>query len=547
MRGVAYRFENSGYIDNVAGSQSGGPALDAAIAQGGVARNHDDAGADEYTGFRLTTLWRPIDTLDVTLAYMTQDVDQDGQPEVNLNLANDYQQVRLGVGTDGADRESLSNDVDITSLVLNYELDWGTVTSASSWIDYQSASDSDLSVIGSPIHNVGDREIDRFTQELRLASQLDGPFQFVAGFYYEDSESDRLQTWMWSGNDPSLNPLPPGANFFNIPDTEDTEQTAFFGELSYELLEGLTATVGARHFDYDRTTRSGFSQFAASAPLDTTVEASEKDTIYKANLSYTLNDDVLIYGQWAEGFRLGRGLPDPNPDTLCDPDDNGIIDELGISRPTKLESDTTENFELGVKSSFSDNRVSLNAAVYRVKWDGIPVLVTPFPLCSVQLNAGKATSEGIELEVQAALAENFQLNASASYSEATLDETSSVGQKGDNLPGSADFNISLGIEYSFTLAERPSFARVDYSYFSEYFSTTAEDKVDPSIPASGGFGQFNLKTGMTFDKFDVDVFVNNATNEDGFTWVESVIATLGSSRAYQIRPRTVGLNVAYRF
>ena len=548
VRGVVYRFDNSGYVDNVAGSQSGGPALDAAIAAGGVARDHGDAGSDEYTGFRLAALWQPVDVLDITLTYIQQEVEQDGQPEVNLNLSGDYQQTRLGVGANGVDRESLSNDIDIASLVANYDLGWGTVTSASSWIDYESSSESDLSIIGSPVYNAGNREIDRFTQELRLASQLDGPFQFVAGFYYEDGESDWLQTWLWSGSDPSLNPLPPGSNFFNIPDVDEIEQKAFFGELSYEILEGLTATIGARHFDYDRTTSTGFTQFEPSAPLDTIGKTSEKDTIYKANISYALNDDMLVYGQWAEGFRLGKGLPNPSPDTVCDPDNNGIIDELGITRPTKLESDTSENFELGVKSSFAENRISLNAAVYRIKWDGIPVLVTPFPLCSIQLNAGKATSEGVELEVEAALAENLRINASASYSEATLDDdTPSVGSKGDNLPGSADFNISVGLEYRFTLAEYPGFARVDYSYLSEYFSSTAEDKIDPTIQGSGDFGQLNLKTGLTINDFDVDIFVNNATNEDGFTWVESVLPAFGTARGYQIRPRTVGLNIAYRF
>ena len=190
----------------------------------------------------------------------------------------------------------------------------------------------------------------------------------------------------------------------------------------------------------------------------------------------------MVYGQWSEGFRLGTGQA-PNNVSLCG----------DILAPSQIDSDTTENFEVGVKSSFADRRITVNAAVYRINWEGMPLFITPVPGCSFQVNAAESKSEGVEIEVQAILTESLQLDVSASYGEATLTEDSgAIGDKGDDLPGSADFNMSLGLEYGFALAEYPSFVRFDYNYQSEYYGNT-----DGSGQAAGGFGQLNLKAGMT--------------------------------------------------
>ena len=264
---------------------------------------------------------------------------------------------------------------------------------------------------------------------------------------------------------------------------------------------------------------------------------TDKGQLYKANLSYTPNDDLLFYTQWSEGFRPGRALGDLPACTA-----------LGITAPEKLGPDTTENIELGFKSSFADNRVTLNAALYRINWKDIPVTVDLAPFCSPRFNAGEAKSEGIEIELQAQLSESLRIDLSTSYGETTLVGDSSIGNDGDDLPGSSDFNISIGTQYDFTLADRSSFVRVDYSYISEYFSTIQGPQSPNISTPSGGFGQIHLKAGMDFDPVSVDIFVNNLTNDDGITWVENVAVTTGAdSTGYRIRPRTIGLNLRYEF
>ena len=220
---------------------------------------------------------------------------------------------------------------------------------------------------------------------------------------------------------------------------------------------------------------------------------------------------------------------------------------MGFAVPDGIDSDTTENFEFGIKTSLVDDRVSINAAIYRINWEGIPVRFA-LPSCntSVTLNAGESRSEGIELEMQARLLESLSLSLSASYGESTLaEDAENIGKKGDNLPASPDFSFSAGLEYGFDLAGHASFVRVDYAYISEYYFRT---EVAPGDRPAGDYDQIHFKAGMAFDQFDVDLFVNNLTNADDLTWVEEVNNRFnGTNRVYRLRPRTIGLNVAYKF
>ena len=532
VRVVAYQFDNSGFIDNVAASQ---PTLQNTLAEavGGVIQDRNDVGNDEYTGFRITTLWQPTEDLDITLMHLQQDIEQDGTPEVNLNAAGEYQQNRVNTGLAGSRYEFLNNEVEITNLVINYDLGWGSITSSTSQLDYNAELDTDFSqLFFSAYYSDAETDTENFIQELRLSSSLEGDLQFLVGFYYEDKEENIDNSIAWSGasSDPAA-----GVILFPLLRTETFEQKAFFGELSYDISDQLTATVGVRHFDYEI---GGIESFN-SADFGPIPSADETGQSYKALLAYTPNEDMMIYGQWAEGFRPGKGLA---PNFACA--------ALGINDiPTQLDSDTTENVEFGFKSSWADNRFVFNAALYRVNWDDIPVAVnlgsSGALSCVVDLNAGKAVAEGVELEFQGRVTENLHVDLSASYGETTLSGDSSRGSDGDNLPGSSDFNATLGIQYDFSLANNSSFARIDYAYISEYFSVIGSGA--GQTPA-GGFGQLNLKVGAQFDQVSADIFVDNLTNNDGLTWVETAFAgASGVARANQIRPRTIGLNLRYQF
>ena len=524
--------------------------LSGAVTAGGVTNDGRDVGADKYTGFRLTTLWQPSDELAITLGYTQQDIEQEGFPEVNINLAGDYQQARLGVGSDGSQNEFLGNDIGITNLLVEYDLGWGDLHSSSSWIDYDSTNTADfselLAVFGlsAPLYVHGIQNTEVFTEELRLTSRFDGNIQFLIGFYYEDIDTDKSAPISWSGI--------PNSNVFETQqlNTNSTEQKALFGEVSFQVTDTLLATVGGRYFEYDQSTlfTGSGDVFYGPVPVVSSTQNSDSSQNYKVNLTYTPNEDLMFYGQWSEGFRLGAAkLP---LISTCDTNQDGLID--GLELPSKeVDPDELESFELGFKGSFADNRITFNAALYYIDWQGIPVTIAAPCGVAFPFNAGKSKSEGIELELKTHLTDNLRVDLSAAYGEATLTEdipnVISFGAKGDNLPGSSDYNISIGAEYSFNLAGVDSFVRGDYSYVGEYFNSFDEDKLDPNEQASGGYGQLNLKAGFNFDQLSVDIFVNNLTNANEYTWVESFLGDFGFNRAYRLRPRTIGLNLGYTF
>jgi outer membrane receptor protein involved in Fe transport len=367
VRGVVYRFENSGYIENVAASQPS-TTITNSVALGGIAEDRDDIGNDEYTGFRLAALWRPSDELDITLTYLEQEIEQDGKPQVNLNLANDFQQRRLNTGVGGTSYEFVANDIDITSLVVNYDLGWAGVTSASSWLDYTTDLEEDWNHIrDAPYFAQTTRSAQIFVEELRLATTFEGPAQFVAGYYYEDKDDGGRNEVLWSG-DPVLDPGPYLVTFGDLSE----KQWAVFGELTYQISEQWSAMFGGRHYDYDRSEVSSlFLPLFGIADIDDKGEKKASGETYKANLSWEPSDDTLIYAQWSEGFRLG--LINVPPNAACDADNDGRLDDVDFAVPDGIDSDTTENFELGFKTALANNRIRLNAALYHIDWEGIPV------------------------------------------------------------------------------------------------------------------------------------------------------------------------------
>ncbi len=564
IRAVAYKYNNSGYIESVtASSDQIDAGVAAAVAQGGVAREDDEVAGDDYLGYRISALWQASENLDITLSHIRQDIDQDGFPEVNLNLPGKFQQARIHVGQNGLITENLSQEFEATNLVINYDAGWGTFTSSTAAIQADTAAPEDVSfVLFIPVEQVVKNKIDHFVQELRFSSDFDGPFQVLAGMYIEDIDTDMDSALNWTGNDPAAEanvlaawPLPadapPGFAWSDwtapIGLIETTEQKAFFAEFAWEFTDQLALTVGGRHFDYEQKSelitgaQNVFSQNYLE--LRNATGGEEKGQNYKVNLTFTPSEDVLLYGQWSEGFRIGTTQFRPqNPQCYNDDGLLVLVDGSTLEFSSTVKPDNLESFEFGFKTSLAENRVTLNGAIYRINWEGIPVAVLGVCGTGVTINAGKSTAEGIELESKIHLADDWRLDLSASYGTSTLAEQSSIGNSGDDLPGSADFNMSAGLEYDFTLAGHDAFARLDYSYQSEYYNNTR--KVGE---AAGGYGLVNVKSGVRIGKIDIDLFVHNLLDEDGFTWVETVWSTLGSPRAYRQRPRTAGVNLAYHF
>ena len=82
--------------------------------------------------------------------------------------------------------------------------------------------------------------------------------------------------------------------------------------------------------------------------------------IPKIGLQYDLTDNIMVWGVYSEGYRVGganrsRGIP---------------------TVPEFYDSDIEENMELGIKSSFNDDTIQVNATVYEMAWKGMQMEFT---------------------------------------------------------------------------------------------------------------------------------------------------------------------------
>lgn len=534
FRAAAYEFNEGGYVDRVPSAT----LQTLADATGTTVEEAGDLGDATFRGIRASLLWYVAENVAATLTFGTQKLEQDGTLIQSLSLG-DFNFAEL----QEAD-PSFEDQLDYASLVLDFDFGWANLVSSTNYYNSERTTQRDASGfgLGASLQDLG-LDWDGIAQEARLTSQLDLPFQFIVGFYYEDFDSARLNRIEWIGTEQALD------DFFNM-DVADPvyglvennrmlKQIAVFGEMEYQILPTLSATIGARWFNYDREDMTDQFVFV-QAPLSMT-RTEESGKTLKASISYKPSENAHFYAQWAEGFRVGQGQLLPPAET-CDADGDGILDTTDAPFRSSVESDRTDNYEIGGKFSLFGGQLSLNAALYRIDWQDIPIRVNESSsVClgnqSLITNAGEARSQGVEVDLVWRAAESFQIFLSASYKDSEFtDDFGTTASKGDALPLSPDFNGRVGVEYNFDQLSYPVFIRTDYVYVGGF-----DTFVNIDTPEAGDYGLWSARIGANVEGVSIEAFVNNIMNEDGITVTES------ADLVFRTRPRMIGVELGYDF
>jgi outer membrane receptor protein involved in Fe transport len=192
----------------------------------------------------------------------------------------------------------------------------------------------------------------------------------VGGVYYQKDENEFES--LVTTTDGQGNPVPwdernanaagdGGTAVFGRYREDEIEQQAVFGEATYEFTDRLRLLVGLRWFDTEiesvQATTHNFGgpseaagEIIGQTPINGNdigfLEQGEDSTVPKISLSYDINDDVMVYGLYSEGFRIG-GINNGNQ-----PFAPGI--------PNTFDSDELQNYEAGLKSRWADDKVQFN-------------------------------------------------------------------------------------------------------------------------------------------------------------------------------------------
>jgi len=552
IRAVGYHFDVSGFYRNISAVDPFATAIADSLTAGVTIQ--DDIGAETYTGGRISLLWKPDDKFSVQVSYLHQEIDQFGRGNADTRLGDGYEQSRFQVSAGSslltADApitpESMKDILKIASATIEYDLGWAELVSATSYVKEKTFLQRDGAAFFSPTgpwSQNGFYEGKGLSEELRLHSQFDGAFQFVAGYYFEKREAGFSFANFFGGADNSLRPEAWGFGQITADVYREDIQHALFGEVSYDLNDSLKVTAGARGFDIKKKADSvtDFDTFAGNM---TNTETSASDVSWKAGVDYRPNDDMLFFGLWSQGFRLGD-IRDANTQPTCDTDGDGFFDDFpNISTGVgSLDSDSIDNYELGSKLTMLDGRLLVNTSIYQMNWKDIPVTAVMGCGRAVTLAAGEARTRGVEFETSYYINSSFKLDVSASYVKAKITEGGTgVGQTGDRLAGAPEFSTRIGLAYDFELAGNDAYIQGDYAYTGNYYAQVGEQG-----PKLGDYGLINLNMGVRLGNVDLSVYAKNLTNEDDLTSAQVIFLNTPFQRHSRLRPRTVGLRLGYDF
>jgi outer membrane receptor protein involved in Fe transport len=551
IRAAAYRFEDSGIYRNNASTD---PMLQAAAVEYGAeafANDEKDVGASKFTGGRVSALFQASDDFKITLSYLTQKTEVDGNSLANSGT---FDQAVFQVAPEhiirGERGAASDTDIDIGNVTLEYNFGWASLLATYSHIDSGALNNSSYSQATPiwPMSYIQDGTHKENSGEVRLTTQLEGAWNFLVGVYAEELDDDAMYDYRWVGTNAETALFDEFAGDYH--DVRNLKQTAAFTEVSWEFLPRFTLTGGARYYDFSRR-----SLVETTGPMfgneTSTLGADASGSTFRGNLSYKPNDDTLLYASWSQGFRLGK--PQPGlPSGLCDVNNDGLVDgtsNVSIDATGILESDEVDNYEIGGKFTLLDNRLVISADVYRIDWTGVPFRVaapSPPDGCGLtyNANAGGAVSQGFEFQANLHLTPALRVDFGASTIDAKLSKDAPAldAFDGDRLPGSPKVNGNLAIQYEFDVLGHEAFVRADSIYVGPFYG----DLQETPVTEAGDYVKIDLSTRVTINDFNVDLYVRNLTDRDDYAFR----GTYDAGRpyfGYRLRPRTVGLQLGYNF
>ena len=275
------------------------------------------------------------------------------------------------------------------------------------------------------LHDYSEGEL--FTQEVRLQSRGDQPLQWIVGAYYLDQEAKFSQFVPDYSCPACLGQVARGQNFeLDAPLAKfyENEQKSIFAQVSYDITEQWTvgrrrSLPGRRHHRLRHRGGRLPDPRHRAGPHDSGA-AAERSRVLRSILPLTCASSratrMTLYAQAAKGFR--SGVVNPLIADTCQEQ----AQALGAKEFT--DPDTLWNYELGAKSQLADGRLAINGAVYRQKWEGVQLGVTLECGFSQVLNAGDATSDGVELELVAQPVDAWRFNLSVLRSTTPSSTTS---------------------------------------------------------------------------------------------------------------------------
>ena len=495
--------------------------------------------------------------------------------------------------------------------MYNANLEWqtpiGTLTASTSWFDRETDYSEETSprfsagirglVNGASCFGVLDvcgpntlaslggdgifyRATERFVQELRLVSEAGQRIQWTAGAYYKDDESQGTHhDGCYKGGSPVYDGLDTHCalqySFFaDVPIAAQRQivqwlndsifqgntnyrtfgETSVFGEVGYQLNDAWEVLVGARYarVQYDLlVARPGVD--SREDPVNS-LSTPSNFLSPKLTVTWRPKTDWMIYGTYSSGFR--PGIVNTGIATRI-----AQLDAVRTGNPVaeahyqdlldlqEVDGDQVANYELGIKATAADGRLSFVGSLYQIDWQDTIVSVSDEitdvtgvdPLSfSYNINSGNAQSQGLEFEVRTQLSDNMRLNFGGDWNWNAEIGAAGQGryggvdiQPGNRLANAPEYSAYVSAVYDFQFGNFNSQARLDGYAVAESWNTANNERPAPA------YRTFDVKLLMGRDDWQIGAYIRNLTDEKVVYEFNQVGYRFG-------RPRTLGVQLNYR-
>lgn len=440
------------------------------------------------------------------------------------------------------------------SAELTWRLGEHSLTSVTAWRTWKlrENADSDATALQALSINFGRSDLDEVTQELRLVSPVGRPLEYVLGLYYFNAE---LHGNNGQQGSLSLAAAAPVLSRFFVA-TNHTESVAAFGQATWRATETLRLIAGARYthddvsMDFMRSFVPGTTP--SSPPLVLNPSTSADDISWRLGLQYDVSPAIMAYGTVSRGYK-GPGF--------------NALQGATVQANTPVRPEIPTNFELGLKSSLLDDRLTLNLAIFDTRFKNFQgqyqdPTIPPLGAFVVG-NAGELRTRGAELELAARPFPGFTLSGGASYIDAVFSDferaacwgtpatqRGCVGgvfnADGATLPNAPKWTLALQGRYERDLdAGMRGFASLNWYWRDEVNDSLGDPKM-----VRDAYGLLGGALGVqdAGGRWEVSIWARNLLDQH---YTGTIITTPLSPGSYSQFPvedahRMVGLTLTYR-
>ncbi|TAN07537.1 MAG: TonB-dependent receptor [Rhodanobacteraceae bacterium] len=439
----------------------------------------------------------------------------------------------------------------LTSLTMNYSMDWATLTSVTAYnhFDINQLFDADYSP--APVQMGGTTgPQNSYSEDLRLLSPGNQRFDWMLGFYYYHLSNGHNDTTEYVGPAVPLGGLISDNN-------EGTRSAALYGTLTWHIAPQWDLMLAVRKTDEKKSVAAVTTTLASVKGPQTVTpfDASQKFTPFTPGLylTYKPSKTATVYASVVKAIKVG-GF---NTFTT-----NGAI----APNERAYKSERSLNYELGTKLSLLDGNMLLDMDVYRINWHDQIVRTIGSLGAILNTNAGATVSKGVEANLQYAPSQRWQFRAGLAYNHSNYQKylfpiASIIGMDPDlagvPLQYAPRWIYTASVIHSQPLANGWLWTtRLDGRYRSSMVAVQTGSAIIPSTTV------FNLNSSLEMGRVQVSLWVDNLLNKKSvpsalfagdpattFDFATHQRPGLSLFQPLVLAPvlRTYGIDVRYRF